>query len=277
MHRGVYVSHTGPLTWVQRLWAALLHAAPAVAADESALILHGLARPDALAAIHVAVAPERRLQGAPGIVVHRISHLDRQTLQARSPARLRLEAAVLRTASRAPDEATAVGLLADAVRSRRTTTTRLASSLEAMSRLKRRQLLREVLVDVEAGATSVLEHRYLSRVERAHGLPRAIRQRRVKAHDRVTYRDVEYLDGAVIVELDGRLGHEQVVDRWADLERDIASAVSGSITLRLGWLQVLSPCRVAVAVGRLLQHSGWRGRLTPCGPRCLATSLNVSA
>src|SRR5689334_2462140 len=58
VHRGVYVSHTGPLTWVQRLWAALLHAAPAVAADESALILHGLARPDALAAIHVAVAPE---------------------------------------------------------------------------------------------------------------------------------------------------------------------------------------------------------------------------
>lgn len=34
VHPGVYVAHTGPLTWQQRAWAAVLHARPAA--------LHGI-------------------------------------------------------------------------------------------------------------------------------------------------------------------------------------------------------------------------------------------
>ena len=37
VHRGVYVNHTGPLTWRQRAWAACLAAWPAALSHESAL------------------------------------------------------------------------------------------------------------------------------------------------------------------------------------------------------------------------------------------------
>jgi hypothetical protein len=84
----------------------------------------------------------------------------------------------------------------------------------------------------------------------------------------VAYRDVDYRRHGVVVELDGRLGHEDQVDRWADMDRDIDAVVSGDVTLRAGWRQVLSPCRLGVAVGRLLVARGWRGRPVPCGPGC---------
>src|SRR5688500_4325401 len=37
VHHGVYVEHTGPLTWTQRAWAAVLACEPAVLAGRSAL------------------------------------------------------------------------------------------------------------------------------------------------------------------------------------------------------------------------------------------------
>src|ERR1700712_431846 len=37
VHPGVYVNHTGELTWLQRAWAAVLFAWPAALCDESAL------------------------------------------------------------------------------------------------------------------------------------------------------------------------------------------------------------------------------------------------
>src|SRR4051812_34554360 len=55
------------------------------------------------------------------------------------------------------------------------------------------------------------------------------------------------------------VGHETSWDRWADLERDIAGLISGSVTTRLGWGQVLQPCRAASAVGQLLVAVGWDG------------------
>ena len=39
------------------------------------------------------------------------------------------------------------------------------------------------------------------------------------------YRDVDVPALSAVVELDGRLGHEETVDRWDDLDRDIASVL----------------------------------------------------
>ena len=58
-------------------------------------------------------------------------------------------------------------------------------------RCHRRGLLTEILADVAAGAYSALERRYLTRVERPHGLPTGSRQRRVSVGRRIHYRDVE--------------------------------------------------------------------------------------
>ena len=82
------------------------------------------------------------------------------------------------------------------------------------------------------------------------------------------FRDVEYLGLHTLVELDGRIGHSFAADRWADLERDIAAAQHGDLTVRVGWLQVLEAHRLAAALGALLVARGWDGQVRPCGPDC---------
>ena len=114
----------------------------------------------------------------------------------------------------------------------------------------------------------MLEQRYLSQVERPHGLPVGSRQRRVKVGHTVAYRDVDYVEHATTIELDGRVGHESPVELWADLDRDLMTAASGGITLRAGWGQVLEPCRLAAYVGAVLQARGWDGRVRRCREEC---------
>jgi hypothetical protein len=144
----------------------------------------------------------------------------------------------------------------------------LLHELEAMPRLRRRHLLRTVLADVAAGTCSALERRYLVHVERPHGLPTARRQRRVRIGRSVAYCDVDYLGLQTVVELDGRLAHKGRTKAWSDLERDVAAVIAGDVTVRIGWVPILRPCRVAAAIGRLLIARGWNGPLRPCGPGC---------
>jgi len=115
---------------------------------------------------------------------------------------------------------------------------------------------------------SVFERRYLRDVERSHGLPVARRQVRVVTRQGVTFRDVEYSDFGVVVELDGRLVHSGLRREWADLERDVDAVVRGEAAIRFGWGQVLEPCRGSRVVGRLLRARGWTEDLRRCGPDC---------
>jgi len=269
VHAGVFVNHTGPPAWEQRAWAAVLYYWPAVLSDVSALQIGGLRRSgqrDGL--IHVAVDHARRVAVLEGVTVHRVRDL---TLMARfslHPPRMRLEHALLRVASkqgRAPD---AIAIIGDACQQRRTTPDRLRATLRHYPRMRNRGLLVQILEDAAEGAYSVLEHRYLTRVERPHGLPTAGRQRKVRRGRSSTYRDVEYLELHTVVELDGRLGHEELNDRWDDMDRDIGSATLGDLSVRLGWQQVEDPCRTAIAVGRILAARGWTGQLRACSKPC---------
>ncbi|MGO4603483.1 hypothetical protein [Terrabacter sp. 2YAF2] len=115
-----------------------------------------------------------------------------------------------------------------------TTATRLHDALSARGRLPRRRLLLAILADVAAGSMSVFERRYLRDVERSHGLPTARRQVKVVTRRGVTYRDVEYSDFAVVVELDGRFVHVGPRREWADLERDVDAVVRGEAGIRFG-------------------------------------------
>lgn len=267
--RGVYADHTGPLSWRQRVWAAVLFYDRAAATDLTALALVGVRVPDPDETIHVAVDRGRRVTtGLPGVRLVRVARLEESLFPNRQPPRLRTERAVLQVAGRARDDAAAVAVLADAARSRRTTSERVLEELARLPRLPRRRFLLAVLHDVAEGVHSVLEHRYLHHVERRHALPRARRQAPRSGPDGVVYRDVEYLDGLLVVELDGRLGHDRAEERWADLDRDLHSAATGSRTVRLGWRQILDPCRCAAALARLLITLGWRGRPRACGADC---------
>ncbi len=84
-------------------------------------------------------------------------------------------------------------------------------------------------------------------------------------------RDVEYDEYLVVVELDGRLGHEGV-GQHRDAARDNDTAEDGKRTLRYGHAPVVGdPCAVALQVATVLKIQGWTGKLTQCGPHCTAT------
>lgn len=267
VHPGVYVDHTGPLTWHQRAWAALLYAAPAALAGRSALRAHGVRGHDTND-IHVVVMQRRKVRPRPGVRIERLTDFDRAVQGNLSPPRVRVEHALVRVASAASDDDAAVGILSDGCQSRRTTAARLVDELRNTPRVPRRRLLLAIVDDVAKGAFSALERRYLLHVESAHGLPRARRQQPDPTSCGAAQRDVEYVDQAVIVELDGRLGHEWALDHWDDLDRDLDATTSGRVTLRAGWRQVLQPCRLARTVALVLAARGWTGAAHPCGPDC---------
>jgi hypothetical protein len=166
------------------------------------------------------------------------------------------------------DADNAIAWLSKACQRRRTTAARLAETLEKRMRHRWRELLVDALSDVVDGVESVLEFRYVRRVERAHGLPQARRQRVVLTGGRRRRTDNDYAPFGVVVELDGRLGHE-AEGIFRDRTRDNITTVSGKATLRFGWADVdAHPCEVAQDVGLLLGSRGWRGRLKRCGVGC---------
>lgn len=178
-----------------------------------------------------------------------------------SPPRLSVEDTVLDLCERAT-EGQVVDLVTRAVQNRRTTPRRLQDRMANRSRLRHRRLLEQLLADVAEGAETPLELKYVRDVERPHSLPRSNRQlppRRGKG-----YRDVTYEEFALIVELDGRLGHEGT-GRFRDMRRDNAAILMGQLTLRYGWWDVVQrPCLVALEVAAVLTNLGWTGVATSC-------------
>ena len=269
VHGGVYVDHTGPPSFLQQAWAAVLSHEPAALAGETALRAvegPGSRRPER--PLHLAVARDRRHQRRPGVVLHRTAHLEERVLWHVGPPRLRYEEAALDVAAAAASDYDALSELSRVVQSRRTTASRLSEALGRRERVPRRRFLESVLADVADGTCSVLEHGYLHRVERAHGLSPARRQVKDRVGAGTVFRDVLYRGGTV-VELDGRLFHDTTAQRDRDFDRDLDSAADGLRTLRVSWGQVFDrPCRTTSRIERVLVRSGWDGRARPCGPGC---------
>lgn len=273
LHPGVYVDHTGRPSWNQRAWAAVLACWPSALDGWSAVRAHeGPGRRGEERAIAVVVAHERRVVAPEGVRARRARAFADQVQWNLSPPRLRYDHAILDLADRAPTDLDAIAVLADACGGRRTTARRLLTTVAVSSRLRRRTFLESVLADVEAGTCSVLEHAYLTDVERPHGLPRGIRQDPATAGGRRMFRDVAYRGTepawTQYVELDGRLFHDSTKARDRDLERDLDAALERAGTVRLGYGQVLGrACGTAGKLGRLFQLQGWPGEAIPC-PRC---------
>ena len=186
---------------------------------------------------------------------------------------MRFEDAALDSALAAENIHDGIEALARAVRSRCTTADRLIAAVEARPKVRDRATVLAVLTDVRDGTSSVLEHGFLANVERAHALPAATRQSRDRTRSGVVFRDVEYEELGVVVELDGRLDHADVTERSRDLRRDLELAASGRLGIRLGWSQVFeSPCATAEAVGQLLASRGWQGYVQACSDSCSVRS-----
>jgi len=260
--RSVYLTSPGDPSWPALAWAGvLLGGDQARLGGTSAGHLHGL----------VAAPPPQILVLVPQHAVTRDRrpwHFRRESAGVRgasagSPPRIGVEDTVLDLCD-ASTAFRAVGLVTDAVGSRRTSAAQLRRALAGRRRSRHRQLLDELLMDVAAGAESPLEVRYLRDVERAHDLPCGHRQNRSGLPFR---RDVVYLEAGLVVELDGRLGHEGD-GHFRDMRRDNRTALAGEMTLRYGTADVGGrPCAVAYQVASALRLRGWPGWLTPCS-RC---------
>jgi hypothetical protein len=269
LHAGVYAAFSGEPGRAAMLWAALLRAGPmAGLSHHSAAELYGLVATPA-PAIHVMVPAGRQIAPTSGVIVHYSSLVARTRHPVLLPPRTRVEETVLDLAYSAESLDAALSWVLRGCASRRTTPDRIAAAMERRARMRWRTELGAALGLGAQGVHSLLEFRYVNRVERPHGLPAAARQYRVTRAGQRQYQDVTYQAYGVVVELDGRAAHP-VELRWRDVRRDNASAAEGRVTLRYGWSDVTQrPCLVATEVGAVLSGRGWDGRLRCCGPACL--------
>ena len=115
-----------------------------------------------------------------------------------------IDLADLRTASRED----AIAVAARAVQKRKVTVTELTTELNGRHRHRHRLALQLSLGIIADGAESVLEVEFVERVLRAHGLPPMRMAVPDVAAERSIRRDFVDEVYAVVVEVDGRLGHE---------------------------------------------------------------------
>lgn len=267
VYPGVYATFTGEPSWDQRVLAALLACGDgAVAGFQTAAALHGFGvrgKP-----LRIVVPASRRLTPPPGVVLTRSRALGENAVLGSFPPRTRVE----RTAIDLVDEAVRVDVafawLAGAVQQRCTTAARLHGAVELRRNIRHRREVLLALSDIAAGVHTELERRWL-RIEQKHQLPPGRRQVGERGHGSTRWLDCDYDPYRVRVELDGRLGHDEVSERWRDLRRDNSAVVAGHLPLRFGWADLLTRgCVAAGQVATVLLRAGWPDRPRRCGASC---------
>jgi len=219
--------------------------------------------------IHVTVPSGSPVTRPSGVVVHYSGRLGQSRHPMLTPPRTRIEDTVLDLIEITPSLDEAVSLVLRASASRRTQPERILAAMQCRARMPRRAALLQALGAAGDGAHSLLEFRYVTRVERPHALPPGRRQNPVRRGGRSQYQDLSYDGYALVVELDGREAHPEWY-RWADIRRDNATAATGQVTLRYGRGDVTErPCQTALEIAATLREHGWAGTPRRCGAACL--------
>lgn len=151
------------------------------------------------------------------------------------------------------------------------------SEIDARARMRHRIFARRLIDTTEEGVESHLELEYQRRVESAHGLPRAIRQKWELIRGRWIRSDCLYEGFSVRAELDGELAHPGRATH-DDLVRDNdVLLLRDEITLRFRWTHVMhDPCLAAGQVAAALRRHGWSGELRLCSPECTAQRTSAA-
>ncbi|GAA5161641.1 hypothetical protein [Ornithinimicrobium tianjinense] len=293
---GVVVTHSGTISWRERLAAALLAAGDgAVASGECALRLWGLATREPSILTVAIPASRKSVKSLPGVRIRRRRRLTGATRKGIAVTGLHQTVIdVLALSAWTLDDA--VSLLARACEPRRSSPAALRAELSHHPRHPRRAILSTLLEAAELGMESGAEWRYVESVERAHGLPPMTPQRPLDPpHDGASgarpagsaqgpasdeaqparpptprrRRRLDFLDEErdVAVEIDGELFHRATFRQ--DRARDRRSAGWGRVVLRACWVDVVvTPCELAADVAVVLRARGWRGMPVPCSPTC---------
>ncbi len=266
LNPGLYHLGVGSPSWSARAWSGVLLGGPgARLGGDAAGHLWGLVD-DPPELIRVLVPIGRQVAAREGWTFSRERPGVRSRRSVGDPPRTTIADTVVDLcADRDADGV--VDVVTRAVQGRRVDADQLLACVRARRRLPHRAMVLALLGDVGRGAESTLELRYLRDVERAHGLPAWVRQRRRRTGAEV--RDVLYEDQATVIELDG-LAHLRRILR--DMRRDNAALAGGLATLRFGWSDVTgSPCQVAWQVAAVLVARGWTELPTRCH-RCAAAT-----
>ena len=250
------VMHNGPLTNDQRMWCALLSPGGLAAlARESALAAQGV---KGLGEQPLTVlVPWARTPGAiAGVRYVRSRHFAAADLAASLPPRCTPARAVVDAARRASAER-ARTLLAMVVQQRKATPDEIRAVLARIGPVRREVLLRLTLEDVEGGAHSLPELRFMQLVRDAE-LPLPTRQAVRQRPDGRYYLDAAWDEYGLVVEVDG--SHHREASQWeADVLRHDELMIGGDRMLRLlSWWVRDRPELVVDLLRRALTAAGWR-------------------
>jgi hypothetical protein len=272
LHPGSYTVFTGEPSREAVLWAALHRSGSGAVLSHltAAELFHLVDRPSSL--IHVTIPHHRRVERVPGVVIHRSVRVPEARHPTALPPRTRIEETVLDLVQDAASAEGAFVWACGACQRRLTTAERIAATMSRRKKVRWRAELLAALGDIDDGAHSLLEQRYVRRVERPHGLPHAKRQVQVIRGTRYSYLDNLYLAYRLSVELDGRMAHPDY-RRWLDNRRINEAAAEGRATLVYNWADVSwRSCETAWQIGLALRHGGWPGIVRSCGSSCTLPS-----
>jgi hypothetical protein len=271
LQRGVYAAFSGEPARETMLWAALLRAGPdATLSHLTAAERHGLIdEPSSAITITVPASRHPAQSKIPGVAIHRSDAILRTRHPTMLPPCTRVEDTVLDLIQAARTFDDAYMWICRAIGRRRTTADRIRQAMDARKKMRWRRELAAALGDADQGVLSVLEYRYVHRVERPHRLPPARRQAWIRQRTGNRYLDNLYEQYGLCVELDGTAAHPSD-EQWRDKRRDNANAVSGIVTLRFGYPDLGDRCcETADAVAALLRSRGWPGARRRCSrPGC---------
>ena len=261
LQRGVYLTHTGPVSDRAKAMAVLLKAGdPAALSHDSALWIWRVGeRPETWT---VAVPNSRRVL-LPGARLVRVRRFEKRKVDgfAVTP----LHRALVDLADEpgiSVDEV--IALTAAACQVRTTTGERVLAELADRRSHRLRRPLQLALGDVAEGIESLAEHLFLVRVVRDHELPAFVSQVDAE-YGRADFRNDDY---AVIVEIDG-LAHHSGKKFRGDRLRDRRAGAVGMLTVRGTWWDVDDgPCEFAQDLGATLGTRGWSGYAVPCCDTC---------
>jgi hypothetical protein len=273
LQRGVYAAFSGDPARETVLWAALLRAGPgAVLSYQTAAERHGLIdEPSAIITITVPASRHPAQVKIPGVAIHRSDAILRTRHPAMLPPCTRVEDTVLDLIQSAPTFDDAYAWICRAVGRRRTTADRIRQALDARKKMRWRRELVVALGDVSEGALSLLEYRYVHRVERPHGLPSARRQVRISQRTGNRYLDNLYEQFRVGVR---STGPRRIPPTSSGATSAAITLTRSSASLRSGsdfstWViadarpRPTSPPYCACAAGRVMRVPAL-GRPAPC-------------
>lgn len=261
LRRGVYLTHSGPVSDETAACAVLL------AAGEDSALSHESAlwawRVGSVPPRWTVLVPHGRRRQVGGVELVRACEMPR-TRSVNGFRVTSLQRAIVDTADR-PEASVddIIALTAKVCQRGLTTPERISKELASRRAHRLRRPLRLILGDVADGVESLAEHKFLHDVVRAHGLP-AFAMQVVKGRSRADFTNEEF---AVSAEIDGLAFHAGGFR--SDRRRDRKASAQGVLTVRATWWDVEDePCDLAQDLADTLHQRGWTGQPVPCSAQC---------